>query len=317
MEIVSRDEIIAEKVARRKKISKLKSSINGDMTHIGRVSRGCTTCFYRTPSSNYAVYTGSECNVACGYCYYDKGRNDENWGTSEKVAENLANYYHMALDPKVDLQEVTYNSWGETLKYMNILEEAAKITRKHEKTRNHKIYSHLYTNGMLATPDVLERLKKIEVTELRFHVSASNFSSNVLENMRNAKSMGFIVSVEEPSLSENKEKLMNHLSIFEEIGIKHLDIVECQVLPGNYEYLDKTYPKGRYYRDLLWHLYDEGMVYDIIEEVLDKEYSYSVIDCNSRNEVCRETKQIFGRPTEDTLTWSHARDAVAEFDSKL
>lgn len=317
MRIVSRDEIIAEKVARRKSIPQLKSSINGDLTHIGRVSRGCASCFFRTPQSTFAVYTGVKCNVKCPYCYYDPERTDEEWGTSNRVADNLGEYYHMALETDVDLQEITYNSFGEPLLYMNILEEAAKITKKHQRTRGHRIYSHIYTNGMLATLDILERLKEMEVTEMRFHISASNFSPKVLENMRNAKSMGFIVSVEEPSLPENKEKLFKHLPILEDIGIKHLDLVECQVTKDNFPYLDKKYPEGKYYRDFLWHFYDEGMVYDIMEEVLDKNYSYSVIDCNSRNEICRETRQVLNRPTNDTLTWDIVAPAVAEFDTTL
>ena len=317
MKLVSRDEIIAEKVARRKKISQLRSSINGDMTHIGRVSRGCATCFFRDPNSNFAIYTGCECNVACKYCYYEQDRTDKSWNIDKKIANNLSEYYNMALDPHVDIKEITYNSWGEPLMYMHVLKEASQITKKLQRTRGHKIYSHLYTNGILATEEVLEQLKDMEVTELRFHISASNFSKKVLNNMRNAKKMGFIVTVEEPSLPENKEKLFQHLPVLQDIGLKHLDLVECQVTPHNYEHLDKTYPEGRYYRDYLWHFYDEGMVYDIIEEVLKQGYEYSVIDCNSRNECCRETKQIFDRPVNDTLTWDQVKDAVAEFDDRL
>lgn len=317
MKLVSRDEIIAEKVARRKKIPELKSSVNGDLTHIGRVSRGCATCFFRTPQSSYAVYTGVKCNVKCPYCYYDPERTDESWGTSDTVARNLSEYYKMALDPNVDIQEITYNSWGEPLLYMNILEEAAKITKKHQRTRGHKIYSHIYTNGLLATHDILERMKAMEITEIRFHMSASNFSKKVVENMILAKQMGFVVTVEEPSLPENREKLFDLLPWFDELGLKHLDLVECQVTPDNFDALDKAYPGGRYYRDYLWHLYDEGLVYDIIEEVINKNYSFSVIDCNSRNECARETRQVFFRPTNDTLTWDHVKDAVAEFDTSL
>ena len=144
----------------------------------------------------------------------------------------------------------------------------------------------------MADENTLNILKSCNIDELRFHVSASNFSKKVLENMKIAASMDFIVTVEEPSLPENKEKILKHLPIFNEIGIKHLDIVECQVTESNSEYLEKTYPHGKIYRDRLWHLYDEGMVYDIIEEVIKNKYSFSVIDCNSRVECCRDTNQV-------------------------
>ena len=38
-------------------------------------------------------------------------------------------------------------------------------------------------------------------------------------------------------------------------------------------------------------MYDEGMVYDIMEEIIDKKYSFSIIDCNSRVEGCRDGHQ--------------------------
>lgn len=88
--------------------------------------------------------------------------------------------------------------------------------------------------------------------------------------MKDAVDMGFIVTVEEPSLPENKEPLMAYLEVLDKIGINHLDMVECQVTRDNKSYLESKYPNGRIYRDYLWHFYDEGMVYDIMEEVINK-----------------------------------------------
>lgn len=318
MRVVPRSEILFEKELRRREIKELERDIDGDLIHIGKPSMGCYTCFLRNPLNNIAIYTGVECNAACPYCYYDKGRTDKTWNTTERIAKNLAEYYQMALDPQVDIDRVSYNSHGETLMYMYILKEAAKITRKHERTRGHKIYSHLYTNGILATEEILKELKEIEVTELRFHVSASHFSKKVFDNMRLAKKMGFVVTVEEPSLLENREELFEHLPIFEEIGIKHFNLIECQVTPDNYAYLDKAYPEGRYYRDELWHLYDEGMVYDIMEEKIKKNYSFSMIDCNSRVEVCRQSSQVMNRPPGAELPkFEEVRDIFADFDRSL
>ncbi|MFT4297820.1 MAG: hypothetical protein ACMXX5_01375, partial [Candidatus Woesearchaeota archaeon] len=175
--------------------------------------------------------------------------------------------------------------------------------------------SHLYTNGILATPDVLEKLKEWGIVELRFHISASNFSKKVINNMKAAKKIGFVVSVEEPALPENKKKLLKHLPLFEKIGISHLNLIECQVTPNNYSYLEKKYPNGIIYRDLLWHLYDEGMVYDIIEEVIKKKYSFSVIDCNSRVECTRDAHHTMLNP--QLINWSNMDGACLDFNDKL
>jgi len=304
---VNRDVIIAEKIERRNKLN-LEYHSDGDCIHIGKISRGCKTCFLRTPLTNFAVYTGAECNVSCGYCYYDKNRNDNNWNTFDRIKNNLADFYALTLDENCDLKEVSYNSWGETLKYPAIINEAANILKRYEEASGKKVYTHMYTNGMLANEEMLEFLKKCNVMELRFHHSASNFSKDVLENMKNAISKGFIVTVEEAALLENKQKIMDMLPIYNEIGIKHYDSVECQVTQFNKPYLDKKYPQGRMYRDFMWHLYDEGMSYDIIEQTLKNNYSFSVIDCNSRVECCRGDKQTSLLP----LDWNKMDGACNE-----
>lgn len=291
MKIISRDEVIAEKVARRKELN-LEYHASGDCIHLGKISRGCKTCFTRNPYNFYAIYTGCECNVACGYCYYDKNRNDRAWNSEQSINNNLSKFYELTLDPKCDLKTITYNSQGETLMYPDVIKKASDILKAWQEKNNRKVYSHLYTNGTLADKKMLEFLKECEVSELRFHISASNFNKKVFFSMKDAVDMGFIVTVEEPSLPENKEPLMAYLEVLDKIGINHLDMVECQVTRDNKSYLESKYPNGRIYRDYLWHFYDEGMVYDIMEEVINKKYSFSVIDCNSRVECCRATNQV-------------------------
>lgn len=291
MKIVSRDWVIEQKQKRRESIG-LDYHANGDCVHTGKISRGCKTCFVRNPLSSFAIYTGCECNLNCGYCYYDKNRNDSSWKSNDSIISNLSQLYALTMNPQADIQEVTYNSYGETLKYPAIIKEASDMIKRYEKDTGKKVYSHLYTNGTLANEEALHFLKTCGIIEIRFHPSASNFSKQVLGNMKLAKEMGFIVTVEEPSLPENKIALMANLEYFNEIGINHLDIIECKITKDNMEYLETTYPKGKMYRDVYWHLYDEGMVYDIIEEVKRKAYIMSVIDCNSRVEGCRTADQM-------------------------
>lgn len=307
MKIARRDEILALKESRRAEIEKLEYDDNGNCIHVGPISRGCRTCFIRRPGTFQDVYTGCECNANCGYCYYEKDRTDESWRTIEQINEKLGMLYQHSVNPSSDLLDISYNSTGETLMYMPIIEEAARIVRRIEAINKRRIYNHLYTNGILATHDVLERLKRCGVIELRFHPSASNFSKNVLDNMRDAVKMGFIVTVEEPSLPENKNKLLEHLEVFQEIGIKHLDIVECQVTRDNINYLDRKYPNGVMYQDKLWQLYDGGMVYDIIGEVIKNKYEFSVLDCNSRVEGCRASEHHY---IHEFVNWTSMDDVI-------
>lgn len=291
MNILSRDHVLSLKAAQRDSLP-LEYHARGDCVHYGKISRGCRTCFCRTTLSSYAFYTGAECQYKCGYCYYDPNRTDKTWGTDEKVRRNLAGFYEMMLHPQADIREVTYNSWGETLSYMPIIHEAAMMVKRYEKETGRSVYSHLYTNGYLATHKVLESLGEWGIKEIRFHMSAGNFFN--LHSLRIAKEMGFIVTVEEPALPLHQRSILELLDSLQEIGIHHLNLVECQVTPFNLPWFQKEYSTYSIYRDHHWHLYDNGMVYDIIRVMAlePKKYTFSVMDCNSRVECCRASNQI-------------------------
>jgi pyruvate formate-lyase activating enzyme-like uncharacterized protein len=184
----------------------------------------------------------------------------------------------------------SYNSWGETLLALtggdrDVFLRAAAITQRIEERHGYKIYKKLYTNGLLADEDTLAFLKnELDITEIRFHLSASRFSEAVYQHMETARAMGFVVVVEEPSLPCNREQLFDMLPRLEAIGAKHLDICEVEITENNIQRLHELLPEGRMYKNMAYHLYDEGLVYDLIEEVIRKEYTFSVIDCNSDRE---------------------------------
>jgi hypothetical protein len=70
------------------------------------------------------------------------------------------------------------------------------------------------------------------------------------------------------------------LPVINEIGVKHLNLGEIEITKDNVSKISQMLPDAEIYQCYEMHLYDEGLVYDIIEEVLRKGYSYSVIDCN-------------------------------------
>jgi len=306
MRIERRDKILALKEARRSKLP-LEYNVNGDIVHLGKISFGCSACTARHSKSLYAIYTGCECNVKCPYCYYDPDRTDDLWNTKRKMQESLETLYNFSQEPNRDLLTVSYNSWGETLMYMNQLQKASALVRKIEQATGNKIYNHTYTNGMFATKEVLDKLKSWGFIELRFHLSASNFSEKVLKSMEYWSSIGGITTVEEPSLPEYRDKIISLFPRFADIGVKHLDIVEIQITKDNRKNLDKKYPDAVIYNDMLWHMYDEGNVYDIIEAALKKfdgKIPFSIIDCNSRIECARNSTYTGNNRILDDANWN-------------
>ena len=89
------------------------------------------------------------------------------------------------------------------------------------------------------------------------------------------------ITVETPSWPPHRKKLFEMLPIIEDIGVKHLDV--CQIEIGSKEQLEKierALGEVELYQAFYPMMDDGGLVEDIIKEVMEKEYSYSVIDCN-------------------------------------
>lgn len=276
--------VMKEKLSRQESIPKLEFHANGLCVHLGQISPGCRQCFSREPGGG--VQLGTQCMCDCEYCYYDPDRQEEDFSS---IIQKTTDHFHDSLLPNIIPISFSYQSAGETLKYLPELAQIAAIHAQIEDRSGNSIYHHLYTNGLLMDEAALELCQEMRVDEFRVHLSASKFSPKVYENMKLAKKMGFTVSVEEPSYPPNRDALFEMLPVIEEIGISHLNLVEVSLTNFNWKPIEKVYPEGKVWKDHFYHLYDEGLVYDIIEEVIVKNYSYSVIDCNSGVERSRHS----------------------------
>jgi hypothetical protein len=276
MRLVPYQEIAAEKIKRQRSIPSLELHASGHCIHVGKISPGCRGCF--TPEISMGIQVGAKCMMKCPYCYYDPARGEQ---SRVEMDSQLADLFARGLAPNWNPIIFALQSTGETLLYMDELEKFVKVIKEMEPRKKRNFYLYLYTNGLLANKENLERLKEWGVAELRFHLSASDFSEEAYKNLETAISMGFTGTVELPSLPHNREKIMGMLPRINDLGVKHLDLVECQITPWNREAMHRMYPDGRCYQDYFIHFYDEGLVYDVIEEKIDKGYGFSVIDCNS------------------------------------
>lgn len=291
MKLVNKNIILNIKNKRKEKLIDLgaKESLLGIVFHYGKISPGCRACF--SGEHFFAPYFGNKCMCKCPYCYYDENREEE---TEESVENTLRLFKLLSERPKLCKFAISsYQSQGETLFYLDYYKKFSELFLKACKNNNITPYIFLYTNGILCTEKNLKTLKEMQVTELRFHISASNFSNEVFKNMSFAQKMGFTVTVEEPSWPLHKQQLFNSLPKLEDIGCKHLNLIEVAITKYNMENIKNIYSSDKYsaYKDYAWHLYDNGLVYDIMEEVINKNYSFSVLDCNSEIEKYRRTHE--------------------------
>lgn len=287
METISRDYVLMKKEEDRKTIKGLERHADGACIHIGKISPGCRICF--TAESGGGIQVGQECNAKCSVCYYDRDRTDE-WESPERNLDLSADFFRQTLNPKWMPLTYAYQSAGETLKYIDKLMNFGPLFRSYEKHHNINIYHYIYSNGSMITEEILDKLEWLRVKEFRFHVSATGWKDSLFRKMEMTRDRGITVSVEEPSYPIERENILKHLKTFEEVGVKHLNMVEVQMTEPNKPEIEDEYPEGRIYKDHFYQLYDEGLCYEVMREVEAKNYSFSVLDCNSHVENHRQVK---------------------------
>lgn len=277
MQILPIQDVYARRFARQSAIQELEYHASGHCVHIGKLSPGCQGCFVPSDFS-YNIRTGPQCNVNCVYC---PGTGRDKPG--EYLDQIVAEMYTRALvqDQGDTIPRVSFSGGGEPLMYLESIEEVMKpIQSIVAKGLMRKPWVHVYTNGLLADVDTVRKLKDLGVDELRFHVGASGFSRQVYANMKRAAGHVRVITVETPAWPPHRSKLFEMLPIIEDMGVRHLNLGEVMLCKENYRRISSILPDAEIYQHHELHLYDGGLVYDIIEEVLSRGFSYSVLDCS-------------------------------------
>jgi len=71
------------------------------------------------------------------------------------------------------------------------------------------------------------------------------------------------------------------LPIIDDLGVKHLDICQVEITSWvQQERIEKSLDEISVYQAYYPVMDDGGLVEDIMREVTDRKYSFSVIDCN-------------------------------------
>lgn len=301
MKTVSHEEIMRLKYADRDTVPDLQRHCDGACVHTGLISPACRVCF--TGEAGGGIQIGQECNFKCPECYYPRDREDS-WESPNKNLDNQADFFRNSMDPNWMPLSYSYQSAGETCLYIDKMLGFSPIFRAYEKRHGIQIYHILYTNGVLIDEEMLDKLKYLHIREIRFHVSASGFSDKVFKAMELVRDNSDItLSVEEPSMPHRRDKILEYLPVFNEMGVKHMNLVEVQLTQDNRPDIEKIYQdEGRIYKEHFYHLYDEGLVYEVMRRRYTNDYGFSVMDCNSMVESYRHGRMGHVMPiTKETL----------------
>jgi pyruvate formate-lyase activating enzyme-like uncharacterized protein len=288
------------KFARQKQTDGLEISQDGLCAHTGKISPGCFWCLSSTALS-YGVNVGTDvglpniCNLNCPYCFMHSKhlivRNNtnvvpDNWHLDmeflDKVNVNLQRINSLSEDHEFISFSFTGDG-AETLLYMPVIRAYMKFYKERiEPSINRHAWYKIYTNGILASQDIVSELKDLGITEMRFHIGASDFSNTVIKRISKAVRIIHTVSIETPAWPPHRKKLFQSLPVFNDIGIKHLNLIEAAITQWNINSIMNSYPEAEVYHSHSGLAIDDGgLVYDLMERTISKNYNFSVLDCHT------------------------------------
>ena len=302
MKLITVQEGLSKKIKRQQELAeyseKAQFHCGGNCFHIGEVSAGCRECFSSKENFfNWQLQLGEDvglpnvCQFDCAHCFPFNPKKisnqytvPSNWKIKPRWKEKIKNWYHNK--KKIDF--LLYNFTGsesEPLFYLPCIEQFMDFfVNEIETIDNRRGYSKIYTNGVLLNDKNIKRLKDARIDELRVNVSASGFSKEVYKNIANAAKHIPVMAIEVTLWPFYQKGLFEMLPIINDLGVKHLDL--CVVECWNNKHLEKMSKilpdKTEYFQaGSMMCIDDGGLCEALMKEVIDKEYGYSVIDCNA------------------------------------
>ena len=218
--------------ARREKLldairSRVNHAFQDSKLHTGALSKGCQLCGQGRWSCLFINFT---CNADCFFCPgsgYKQGTGSltNADGVSFDSSRDYADYVR-----RFDIRAVSFSGGDPLLTFDRFMDY---LTRLREDFGN-RIYIWLYTNGLAATEENLERLRDAGLDEIRFNIAATNYQ---LDKVKMATRIMDKVTVEIPMIPEDRNLVKQRLVEMSRIGVDYLHLHQLMVIGTNHEAL--------------------------------------------------------------------------------
>jgi pyruvate formate-lyase activating enzyme-like uncharacterized protein len=201
-----------------------RSAFQDTKFYSGALSPGCLVC---GAGSWSCLFINSLCNARCFYCPSEQSSRSEPT-TNGMVFAHPQDYLDYL--ERFEFTGVSISGGEPFITFDKTLLFVSKIKRKF----GSRMYVWVYTNGIAATREKLERLRDAGLDEIRFDISAHRYH---LENLGMATDVIKTVTVEIPAIPEDEDRLRTLLSRLEEMGVKHLNLHDLRCTTHNCRHL--------------------------------------------------------------------------------
>ena len=271
---------------------------NGFFAHIGEISPSCVVCLRCVP--NWTIELGADvglpnvCNRDCDYCAgipsargYEQIHTVEDyrvppeWRLTSEWKDTIRKSFASVADSQ-DRHFYVFAGPSEPLLYMPVIREYLRFCREEiDDIMGARGWAKVYTNGVLLDLDTVLELADLGVDEIKVNPAADRFSSEVFANLKKATRHISTVTVDAAAWPPNRDQLLDMLPVIEDLGVKHLSVTQVRIWHRRHlEKIGRVLPEAEVFQCYDAVVDDGGLTFDVMKEVLDKGYTFSVMDCN-------------------------------------
>lgn len=281
----------------------------GACAHYGKIPKGCAGCLFQNVSGR-GSFLGREfnlpnvCNANCKHCFCKLGDKfgerqcnpkyelpngwqynvdkclgvDDHMNTKSEIIKILSNSNPISI--------ISFSGDGaEPLLYLPVIERVVTYYKVNIEPHVDKdIVYKLYTNGKLLTKNIINKLVKMGVNEVRINSSAFKFSDEITNHVKMACEAFPVVTSELGVFPQYYDDIYRLMPEWDDMGLTHLTL--CQPKYNDMDVLKSNtgmFPDNTvcYPASNDWVMVDDGGETEkIIKYAIDNEFSFSVLDCN-------------------------------------
>jgi pyruvate formate-lyase activating enzyme-like uncharacterized protein len=198
-------------------------AFKGSKPHLGELSPGCVHCGRGEWS---CLFVGFECNASCFFCPGEGGDGSSMTGpTADGVVfdtpADFADYVR-----QFGIRAVAFSGGDPLLELDLVLDHLRELRRRN----GDDLYVWLYTNGLLATADVLTLLRGAGLDEIRINIAATDYA---LDNVAAAARIIDRVTVEIPAIPEHRDLVQDLVTDMARVGVAHVNLHQLMLIGEN------------------------------------------------------------------------------------
>ncbi|MEJ2637659.1 MAG: radical SAM protein [Calditrichia bacterium] len=191
---------------------------------VTQLSPGCRIC---GEGSWSCLFINGKCNCRCFYC---PARQDEvDIPTTNTVSFSKSRDYVDYIE-RFDFRGVSISGGEPLLTPERTIDFLTAVKERF----GARVHTWLYTNGTLATNEILQKLQQAGLDEIRFDIGAAKYH---LKKVRLAAGLIRNITIEIPGIPDDFELMKYKLKEMRDAGVKYLNLHQLRLTPHNFEKL--------------------------------------------------------------------------------